>query len=1482
MQSEKEKAAELAAVLPEVSRWMQQFDELDSMKDDKYITDRINREPAVAQKLIQLKLTSSQWITTLDRTHSAQPFWTIFMDKYRRFLKFYDIAAAVVCTCKIRKAPFNLSLVGSPGIGKTHMGNHLIKALYSIFKRPFDPATDVFSRPQDSPFWEGYRNQPVVYYNDLFQTTDLTIRKAVAQEFISMSQTAPMPLNMAEATMKGRMFFDSEVVLSDMNFFPTEQALRALVTSPGAVIRRFANHITVDLKQNWAVLNRDNVMVFNSAMATRPFHSEAYTFTLGGVVYEWLGLLTELTRRWNTHIITQERNILPDTGNLDDDIITAIRVDAGVQPPVIPEQRINMDLVEEVGNNDQFIQDLQAETNPFRNDLTGNFTDDIQFDLPRELQFDEMPAYMNTHIPYQEFEQEQRSEPSFFSRMINKIPSILNYLPVKILLYLACTTHGRTRMFFMVLWMFLVSPIRALPNRISRLKYIVQNKIPSMDATKQFIRGAVSYIDSIRKMKCIFVILVIGSLLGVLFALKFLFKFVFDTIVSVYNWFRPSVDSESSEPTQPRNGPLKRNNINIESSEPNRITHKPLNRKMIDIESSEPTQHKTTPLGRNRIQIEGSATSYSSDARANRIKRERNIIAEGSMSLAGMNKNNTVVGSTDNDQHAHLNEFGTHVDKHHFHICQNCNQTYTHTHLIKTVLQSSTYPIHFCPPCSKATPRISASGIFEEGNAMPGADALIYKFSNSQVRLDCDGTNINGFFVGSRILCVPNHFFTNLDPEASFKMSGPNYVHTFPHTDFSDFVVDKTKDIRLISISNARIPAKIALKKYLNSSKDRISATAALINPKLYTGDGRILDRHSIMNLKETTTLNWSEHANQGLRENVRNGLSYTANTMAGDCGALLTQIDSTGVLRIIGMHIAGSFGQGVSTRITSEAIERLINELRTTYGITEQKGLILNDPNEVPGNNLPLCMDDNINIIGNLPNHLIPILAQKTSIAPSRLHGLFEPITKPAMLRMTNDIDPFRNGVIKMARKNVSLDYVILDEVVSSVGNDLLSMDSSNKHESTLLTDHEILNGVKGDKWILPMNVKSSPGWPFKLTAKLPGKLDFVTGEPGNYMANEQMITEMNDLENSYASGDEKAFLFFDCIKDERKPIEKADAGNSRIFSIAPMHFNMLMRKYTAHFQAHCMTNSTTCGSAVGINPHSPEWGALLRRLSQVGDNYIAGDYEKWDKWVPYELFMGVCKIANRFYGDKEGSRNAKIRTALFANAFGAIRIALGNVYSTNGGMPSGISGTAVFNSIANQLLFKYAFICLKEIHQPRLNMIYFSRLIQFTAYGDDHICAVSDLIPWFNMITLSDFYRTIGVGYTSADKSSKTFTMPYVPLDDLTYLKRNFDVLDDFHVLAPLDKTVICESIMWTRKGNQEDNILISTCASALLEAVHHGKPWFNWLDRIISDELIGLNVSPPEISYKGTYSRLMGDGIDPIGSSMCSDLGLVPDEN
>jgi hypothetical protein len=484
-------------------------------------------------------------------------------------------------------------------------------------------------------------------------------------------------------------------------------------------------------------------------------------------------------------------------------------------------------------------------------------------------------------------------------------------------------------------------------------------------------------------------------------------------------------------------------------------------------------------------------------------------------------------------------------------------------------------------------------------------------------------------------------------------------------------------------------------------------------------------------------------------------------------------------------------------------------------------------------------------------------------------------------MLRLTNDIDPFRNGVVKMARKNVELDQVLLDEIAVAFTNDLLSLPSPHKVSPRLLTTHECLNGIMGDQYILPMNMKTSPGWPYKLDAHKSGKQDFIEGEVGNFKLTAFMERELNELEESYRVGAPNPIFYFDCIKDERRPIAKALSGNSRIFSVGPMHFSMLMRKYTAFFQAHCMVNCITSPSAVGINPHSTDWGRLLDRISSVGTNYIAGDFEKWDKWIPYELFLTLCDTIDRFYNSPIGSPDSNVRRALFSASFGALRIAMSNVYQTNGGMPSGTPGTSIFNSLANKLLMNYAFVSMARIYQPTLNLRYINRLIQCTAYGDDHIVAVSDLVKWFNMVNLSSFFASINIPYTSADKSSSTFTTPYVPLSELTYLKRHFVPTSGFHVLAPLDKDVIKESVMWGHKGGNSDADLINTCSSALLEAVHHGKPWFDNLNRIIASELIKLNICPPDINYRQTLLRIQGDGVQNVGVTEYGDLGLEPEE-
>jgi hypothetical protein len=98
--------------------------------------------------------------------------------------------------------------------------------------------------------------------------------------------------------------------------------------------------------------------------------------------------------------------------------------------------------------------------------------------------------------------------------------------------------------------------------------------------------------------------------------------------------------------------------------------------------------------------------------------------------------------------------------------------------------------------------------------------------------------------------------------------------------------------------------------------------------------------------------------------------------------------------------------------------------------------------------------------------------------------------------------------------------------------------------------------------------------------------------------------------------------------LKDAKIPIAKANVGKTRLFTACPLHYTILFRQYFLPFIAHSMRNRVQNSIAVGINPMSPEWDLLAKRLKKNGKHVIAGDYSNFDGTLPVQYVEVAVKI--------------------------------------------------------------------------------------------------------------------------------------------------------------------------------------------------------------------------------------------------------------
>jgi len=200
-----------------------------------------------------------------------------------------------------------------------------------------------------------------------------------------------------------------------------------------------------------------------------------------------------------------------------------------------------------------------------------------------------------------------------------------------------------------------------------------------------------------------------------------------------------------------------------------------------------------------------------------------------------------------------------------------------------------------------------------------------------------------------------------------------------------------------------------------------------------------------------------------------------------------------------------------------------------------------------------------------------------------------------------------------------------------------------------------------------------------------------------------------------------------------------------------------------------------------VGMNVHGKDWTDVFDHLKKF-ETHIFGDYGNWDLRTSYEVFLGPMFIIEGLitkFKKTEWFPYLGIMWKLVDALSLPTYLVNGDVIEVYGTIPSGMSGTARWNSLANLLVIVMAF---REI----VGEDFFDFCVAIF-YGDDHV--VSTNHPDFKFKDLRHWVNAHGMVYTTADKDKDEL---YPPSDifSVSFVKRKFKidpVLD--RVLAPID---------------------------------------------------------------------------------------------
>nr|DAZ87921.1 TPA_asm: hypothetical protein [Phagomor virus 2] len=1275
-----------------------------------------------------------------------------------------------------KSEPFVIYLYGPAGVGKSVLVDVIAKNLFDLEDETYNPKIDKFQRAPNSIYWEGYMNQKVFVDDDFLQSKDIAYRNDVISTIISLGTRAPFPLNMAGLAGKGASHFNSELIMLTSNTDVVENIITTSIESMDAFSRR------INMKVKISLIN-DSPAAVSEFRSSNSLSYKNVKFEFDDKTTNLEGFLLEAGLRRRA-IIVKNRCLDFDLEN--NALIPELKAKFSELAPKAQELGKSVPITYVAGDKVK---------KSFKHQAGCTHCSTKNFDQCPEISF------RFTQL-FNQFRSNGISLQSFLQRAylyklacsdtnINPFAHLFNIHPAEVEVYYANRIFPFQH----------VNPLyeNFAPQLVEKLEIIFTNNLfsnflpfeeinihskfvfhPESDCDDDEFFCAIADNDFsclkqkvssktlqyIEKVKDFFTKISNNPALIAAISILSIIGLTIPAVVGVKTYMKNKKAKDEVVVIEPKSvafeGQLEHETPKYFAPMRNMQQFQPETPKYFDPFKG---YNRFRPEDTEPRKRRGKKTAHGFESTRQEII-ETLETAPDETSLPQQIQDDVV-------KLARRTDF----------VVQGCEDT----KLRETIIAISS---NLCYLVNDETHK-GISGIFIAGTTCIFPSHLLYSPKKDDYDIECNLTITTPQIAGIR-----------------FQLNSSN-CQIFPGKDLAC--------IRLpLNIMSLRrdITKHFIQEENLVENYDRgLLFKYIPFTGKQFCFDSKFID--SITMNSEIIEPRFS--GSTKCLTSIAKSYSYSGCTVAGDCGSVTIIHDPKKLQKIIGFHVAGqdSGCEGVSSLITQEFLKSLLTtEYQCEY------------PECLPCDKIEKFLIDDVEIVGVVPDRLQVRHATKTRIRMSKLFDrVFEHTTMPAAMNRNGNLDPLAIGVSKAFDQDIYIDEKYIKPALEATCNSILGRKS--KYSTTgILSNDIIINGVPGDPCLKPMCMATSAGYPYNLWRGAKGKFHLLEGEVGNYSNKAEVQIIIDEFELALQNDILKAVIYVDTKKDERRPIQKVIDCKTRIFSVAPYHFNFLVRKYFLSFICHCMSQHVFGEVSVGLNAHSDEWGSCWNHLLTKGQNIIAGDYSGYDKKLPYQLCMEALEVVHRFYDD--GEENKKIRTLLGVCMFSGFRMANKSIYRLAHGMPSGVPITAVFNSVVNSLIFRTTFVKLAETHltSDYLNTVReMNSFFNFKSYGDDHLVAVCNSIPWFNMITVSDALAKWNIEYTTTTK--KAVDQAYVPHDEVTYLKRKF-VKRGGNWFAPLEMDSIRELINWV-KTNDKDPLasLLDNVHCALLELTHYPKP-------------------------------------------------------
>ncbi|APG78992.1 hypothetical protein 1 [Changjiang picorna-like virus 3] len=561
---------------------------------------------------------------------------------------------------------------------------------------------------------------------------------------------------------------------------------------------------------------------------------------------------------------------------------------------------------------------------------------------------------------------------------------------------------------------------------------------------------------------------------------------------------------------------------------------------------------------------------------------------------------------------------------------------------------------------------------------------------------------------------------------------------------------------------------------------------------------------------------------------------SYRTTTLTdvGDCGALLIAETEMGYI-LLGIHVAGNIHSfGVSTKID---LEKLTSYIGSQY-VVQNGNAMLSAPGYErsvvdlhPKSPFRFLENGSAEVFGSFDGFR-PSFASRVENTPMSDilldHGYNFTCGAPVM----RGWEPWYNNANKMVHPNGLLNLDILDAAFQSYVTKILKHINVDqlKLQVHVLDMETAINGMPGVAYIDPIKINTSAGNPFK-KCKQHLVVELTPDEiyQKRFTFDDVVMDRVVQIISSYEELTRVYPNFNAALKDEAVSFAKIEAMKTRLFAGAPIDWSIVVRKYTLSISRFITNFKLLFETCVGTIAQSTEWTDIYNHITKHGkDNMFAGDYENYDKGMSPVVILYAFKLLILLAEMSGNYSDVDLRVIWMIGIDTAFAL-----YEFNGdlvmflsSMPSGHPLTVIINSIVNSLYMRYAYY----IVNPAKECLSFNDNVSIGTYGDDNAGSVDrEKAPFFNHTTIQAALKTIGIGYTMADKAAES--VPYISIDQVTFLKRSWVFNDELNCyLAPLEHESIEKSLMtWTRsKAISKENQAVDVITSAMREYFFYGR--------------------------------------------------------